>query len=210
MPKVKICGITNAQDALWAANLGADFIGLNFYAQSPRKVSVKHAKELVSQIPPFVTAVGVFVDEPIESITKIIKSVPLKMVQLHGSETPEYCRQVKALGVKVTKAFRLQKPLEAADTDPYAGIVDYFMFDTHSPDQAGGTGETFSWEWLQAAAALTKPWFLAGGLKPDNVLSAVKATQAPLIDVASGVEKSPTRKDYDAMKNFIQAGKSIR
>ncbi len=210
MPKVKICGITNAQDALWAANLGADFIGLNFYSQSPRKVSVKHAKELVAQMPPFVTAVGVFVDEPFESVAKIVKSVPLKMVQLHGSETSDYCQQVKALGVKVTKVLRLQKPLEPSDTDPYESAVDYFMFDTHSPESAGGTGETFNWEWLQAAAKLTKPWFLAGGLKPDNVQSAIKATQAPLVDVASGVEKSPTRKDYDAMKNFIQAGKSIR
>src|SRR6266849_2525617 len=100
MPKVKICGITNAQDALWAANLGADFIGLNFSSQSPRKVSVKHAKELAAQIPPFVAVVGVFVDEPLESIAKIIKNVPLKMVQLHGTETPDYCAQVKALGVK--------------------------------------------------------------------------------------------------------------
>ncbi len=163
MPKVKICGITNAQDALWAANLGADFIGLNFYSQSPRKVSVKHAKELVSQIPPFVTAVGVFVDEPFESLAKIVKSVPLKMVQLHGSESLEYCQQVKSLGVKVTKVLRLQKPLEAADTDPYEGTVDYFMFDTNSNEAAGGTGKAFNWEWLQAANKLTKPWFLRRG-----------------------------------------------
>src|SRR4051812_27965054 len=127
MPKVKICGVTNAQDALWAANLGADFIGLNFYAQSPRKVSVKHAKELVAQIPPFVGVVGIFVDEPIESLTKIVKSVPLKIVQLHGSETSEYCAQVKALGVKVTKAIRLQKALEPSDTAAYEGTVDYFL-----------------------------------------------------------------------------------
>jgi len=92
MPKVKICGITNAQDALWAANLGADFIGLNFCRQSPRKVSVKHAKRLVAALPPFVTAVGIFVDEPFESLAKIVNSVPLKMVQLHGDETTEYCR----------------------------------------------------------------------------------------------------------------------
>ena len=210
MPKVKICGVTNAQDALWAANLGADFIGLNFYSQSPRKVSVKHAMEIVDKVPPFVTVVGVFVDEPIESLTKIVKNVPLKMVQLHGSETPEYCQQVKALGVKVTKVLRLQKPLEAADTDPYEGAVDYFMFDTYAPESAGGTGETFNWEWLQAAAQLTKPWFLAGGLKPDNVLEAIKKVHPPLVDVCSGVEKSPTRKDYEAMKSFIQAAKAIR
>ena len=210
MPKVKICGITNAQDALWAANLGADFIGLNFYAQSPRKVSVKHAKELASQLPPFVTAVGIFVDEPFESLAKIVKSVPLKMVQLHGSEDAEYCRQVKALGVRVSKALRLQKPLEAADTAPYENDVDYFLFDTFSADSAGGTGQTFDWEWLAASSQLVKPWFLAGGLTPANVLEAVKKTHAPLVDVSSGVEKSPTRKDYEAMKTFIQVAKSLR
>jgi phosphoribosylanthranilate isomerase len=208
MPKVKICGITNAQDALWAANLGADFIGLNFFGQSPRKVSVKHAKELVSQIPPFVTVVGIFVDEPFESIAKIIKSVPLKMVQLHGSEAPEYVQQVKALGVKVTKALRLSKPLDAADTRPYESLVDYWMFDTYSPDTAGGTGEPFNWEWLQSTSHLTKPWFLAGGLTPDNVGEAIKKTHAMIVDVCSGVERAPTRKDYDKMKSFIQKAKS--
>jgi phosphoribosylanthranilate isomerase len=210
MPKVKICGITNAQDALWAANLGADFIGLNFYGMSPRKVSVKHAKELVAQIPPFVTAVGIFVDEPLESLSKIVKSVPLKVVQLHGTETPEYCQHVKELGVKVTKVIRLRKPYEAADTASFEGLVDYFLFDTYSADTAGGTGEPFSWDWLQAAGGLATPWFLAGGLTPLNILDAVKKVHPLFVDVCSGVEKSPTRKDYEAMKSFIQAAKSIR
>jgi phosphoribosylanthranilate isomerase len=210
MPKVKICGITNAQDALWAANLGADFIGLNFYPQSPRKVSVKHAKELAAQIPPFVTAVGIFVDEPFENLSKIVKSVPLKMVQLHGRETPEYCRHAKALGVKVTKAFRLEKPLDREETAPYEDAVDYFLFDSFTIDAAGGTGEAFSWDWLQNAGALAKPWFLAGGLNATNVRDAIKMTQASFLDVCTGVEKSPTRKDYEQMKSFIQAAKSIR
>jgi phosphoribosylanthranilate isomerase len=210
MPKVKICGITNQQDALWAANLGADFLGLNFYRESPRKVSVKHAKELAAQIPPFVTIVGIFVDEPMESVAKIVKSVPLKMVQLHGQETPEYCRQVKALGVKVTKALRLQKPLEAADIVPYEDAVDYFMFDAYSTESAGGTGDAFNWEWLPTTVSLSKPWFLAGGLNPVNISDALKKLHPPLIDVCSGVEKSTTRKDYEAMKSFIQTAKSMR
>jgi phosphoribosylanthranilate isomerase len=210
MPKIKICGITNAQDALWAANLGADLIGLNFYAPSPRKVSVKHARELAAQIPPFVSVVGLFVDEPLENVRKIVKSVPLKIVQLHGSESPEYCRDVKTLGVKVIKAVRLQKPLEASDTDPYVHDVDYFMFDTFAADSAGGTGETFNWDWVLPAATLSLPWFLAGGLTPDNVLEAIQKTHPPYVDVCSGVEKSPTRKSYDTMKTFIQEAKSIR
>jgi phosphoribosylanthranilate isomerase len=171
---------------------------------------VKHAKELAAQTPPFVAVAGVFVDEPFESLAKIVKSVPLKIAQLHGAETPDYCRQVKALGIKVIKALRLQKPLEAADTAPYEGAVDFFMFDTYSPDTAGGTGETFNWDWLQAAAQLAEPWFLAGGLNPGNILEAVKKLHPPMVDACSGVEKSPTRKDYEAMKAFIQAAKSIR
>ena len=208
MPKVKICGITNAPDALWAANLGADFIGLNFYSQSPRKVSLKHAKELAGQIPPFVTVVGLFVDEPFASLTKTVKDVPLKMVQLHGTETPDYVQQVKSLGVKVSKAIRLHKPLEAADTAPYEATVDYYLFDTYSPDMAGGTGEVFNWDWLAGAGHLTKPWFLAGGLTPENVKDALKISKASFVDVCSGVEKTPTRKDYEKMKTFIQRAKS--
>jgi len=210
MPKVKICGITNHEDALWAANLGADFIGLNFFPQSPRKVSIKHAMAIVDKVPGFISIVGVFVDEPAASLKKIIEKVPFRWVQLHGAETPEYCLEVKALGVKVIKAFRLSKALEASDTAPYETACDYFMFDTYSADSAGGTGEVFNWDWLQAADALSKPWFLAGGLDPVNIIEAVKRVHPPLVDVCSGVEKSPTRKDYEAMKTFIQAAKSNR
>lgn len=210
MSKVKICGITNAQDALWVVNLGADLIGLNFYPASPRKVSVKHAKELVAQVPPFVGVVGLFVDEPIESILKAIKSVPLKYIQLHGNESPEYCAQVRASGVKVIKAFRLQQPVDPAMLTPYDEYVDFYLFDSHSDTQMGGTGQTFTWEWLQPAASVTKPWFLAGGLNPDNIVAAIKATHPAYVDVCSGVEKSQTRKDYDKMKSFIQGAKSIR
>jgi phosphoribosylanthranilate isomerase len=205
MAKVKICGITNAQDALWAANLGADFIGLNFYPQSPRKVSVKHAKELLAQIPPFIKTVGLFVDEPFEVLQKTLKATGLKWVQLHGGETPAYVQQVKDLGVTVIKALAVEKPLEPADVAPYQDLVDYFLFDHRTPELAGGTGAAFNWEWIQAIPFVTKPWFLAGGLKPDNVAGAIKQTQAAFVDVCSGVEKSPTRKDYEAMKNFIQA-----
>jgi phosphoribosylanthranilate isomerase len=210
MIKVKVCGITNAQDALWAANLGADFIGLNFYPQSPRKVSAKHAKEIAQQIPPFVATVGIFVNEPLEAIKKLIASVPLKVVQLHGDETPEMVEAVKALGVKVIKAFRLQGPIDPVMLSAYAPHVDFFMFDTFSPDSPGGTGQAMTFEWLQGVEALGKPWFLAGGLKPDTVAAAIKQAKPSAVDVASGIEKSPTRKDYDAMKNFIQSAKATR
>lgn len=210
MTKVKVCGLTNAQDALWAANLGADFIGLNFYPESPRKVSVKHAKELAAQIPPFVTVVGLFVDEAPEAIAKLVKSVPLKAVQLHGNESPEVVQAVKALGVKVIKALRLQAPLDPAAVSAYAPHVDYFLLDHHRDDLFGGTGETFDWSWAQNATSLGKPWFLAGGLTPSNVAKAIQETHPFGVDVCSGVERSQTRKDYEAMKAFIQAARSMK
>jgi len=144
MPKIKICGITNHQDALWASNLGADLIGLNFCSASPRKVSVKNAMAIVDQVPGFMTTVGVFVDEPMDSLKKIVTKVPLRWVQLHGTETPDYCREVKALGVKVIKALRLQKALDATDTDPYTGLIDFFLFDTYVAETLGGTRPCFS------------------------------------------------------------------
>src|SRR5689334_14827000 len=107
MIKIKICGVTNMQDALWAVNLGTDYIGLNFYPQSPRKVSPKNAKDIVSKLPPFVIPVGVFVDAEPAEVNKLIKSVPLKAVQLHGQESPEYCGALKAQGVKVLKVISL-------------------------------------------------------------------------------------------------------
>lgn len=207
MAKVKICGITNAQDALWAVNLGVDFLGLNFYSQSPRKVSVKHAKDLLAQIPPFIKTVGVFVDEPIETLKKTIQATGLKWVQLHGSESPETVQQAKDLGVTVIKVIPVEKPLEAADVAPYQDSVDYFMFDHRTPELPGGTGEAFDWEWIQNVSFVTKPWFLAGGLKPDNVGKAIKQTQAAFIDVCSGVEKTPKTKDYEKMKAFVQAAR---
>ncbi len=210
MIKVKICGVTNAQDALWAANLGADYIGLNFYAQSPRKISGKLAKEIAAQIPPFVSMVGIFVDEPLASIAKLVKSVPLKIVQLHGSETPELCGAVRDLGVQVIKAIGVERPLEATDVEPYSAMVHYFLFDHKGLDRPGGTGESFNWEWLQNIPFVNKPWFLAGGLKPDNVDQAIKQIHPPAVDVCSGVERLPTRKDYEAMKQFIQAVRTAR
>ena len=210
MIKVKICGVTNSQDALWAANLGADYVGMNFFPDSPRKISPKNAKDIATQLPPFVVSVGIFVNEELSVIEKLVKKTPLKAVQLHGDETPEFCASVKALGVKVIKVFRLQSPLDPSILIPYQDAVDFFMFDKYSADAAGGTGETFDWAWLQAASTLTKPWFLAGGLTPDNVTEAIKTAHPAMVDVCSGIERLPTRKDFESMKKFITTVKAVR
>lgn len=208
MAKVKICGVTNSQDALWAVNLGADFIGLNFCPSSPRKVSVKHAKTLLSAIPPFVKTAGVFVNEPIESLEKILAQTGLRWAQLHGQETPEDVRRLKAAGYWVTKALPIGRALTPDDVAPYQDLVDYFLFDHPPTDVPGGTGQTFSYEWIKDLSFVTKPWFLAGGLSPESVADAIETTGARLVDVASGVESSPTRKDFEKMKRFIQAARS--
>jgi phosphoribosylanthranilate isomerase len=210
MAKVKICGITNIDDAVWAANLGAEFIGLNFYSESPRKVSAKKAKEIAAKLPPFVTPVGIFVNEPLESIKRLIRYVPLKVVQLHGQETPDICREVKALGAAVIKVFRLTEPLNPDYLTPYHDVVDYYLFDSALETAPGGTGESFDWAWLQAAAGIDKPWFLAGGLNTGNIAKAIKELHPPMVDVCSGVERLPRRKDFEAMKTFIQAAKAAR
>jgi phosphoribosylanthranilate isomerase len=210
MLKIKICGITNLQDALWAVNLGTDYIGLNFYPQSPRKISPKQAKEIVSKLPPFVVPVGIFVDEPVAAVTKLVKSVPLKAVQLHGHESPEDCRAIKALGVPVIKAIALAGPLNPAELVAYQDAVDMFLFDADSDQLPGGNGQTFDWSWLAAAPQLGKPWFLAGGLTPDNIKDAIKQAQPPMVDVCSGVERLPTRKDFEAMKKFVTTARSMK
>lgn len=210
MIEIKICGVTNNQDALWAANLGADFIGLNFYPPSPRKVSPKNAKDIASQLPPFVTAVGIFVNEEISTVVKLIKSTPLKVVQFHGQETPEDCRLIKNMGIKVIKAIHLEKPFVSDDCIEYNDVVDYYLFDHASADTPGGTGLCFDWNWLQSAHELGKPWFLAGGLNADNAKEAILKTRAHAVDVCSGVERLPTRKDFEAMKRFIQTVRSIQ
>ena len=210
MIKIKICGVTNLQDALWAVNLGTDYIGLNFYPPSPRKISPKNAKGIVAKLPPFVVPVGIFVDEGVPAIAKLVKSVPLKAVQLHGRETPEVCRELKALEVQVIKTISLQGPLNAAEWSGYRDSVDFFLFDNGSGQEPGGNGRTFDWSWLQSAAELGKPWFLAGGLTPDNVGEAVKKIRPPMVDVCSGIERLPTRKDFEAMKRFVQIVRSVK
>jgi len=209
--KVKICGVTNYDDALLAANLGADFIGLNFYKESPRKVSLKNAKDIVSKMPPFVSLVGVFVDEPLENLVKTVKKVPLKFIQLHGAETPEYCAKAAELtGVPVIKAFRVmdEKSIEAIPL--YIESAGYFLLDACVPGEPGGTGQTFNWDIALKVKDMGKPVFLAGGLTPENVAEAIVKVLPFAVDVASGVERLERRKDYDKLNKFIRASRGLK
>jgi phosphoribosylanthranilate isomerase len=199
---VKICGITNPVDALAAVEAGADALGLMFYEPSPRNVSLKTAAAIARELPPYITKVGVFVDAPEESVQQAISECGLNIVQFHGHETPEYCR---LFPVMTLKAFRIQ------DADSLKQLPDYqtdaWLLDAYVADKVGGTGEKFNWDFAIEAQKFGKPIFLAGGLTPENVAEAVRKVRPYAVDVSSGVEASPGKKDHAKVRAFIQAAK---
>lgn len=201
---VKICGITDAQDALAAVEAGADALGFMFYDKSPRRVSVSVAAGIVRELPLHVVKVGVFVNAEEEQVTRAIRDCGLNLLQFHGDETPEYCLQ---FGLMSMKAFRMR---DAGSLQALAGYrTDAWLLDAHAPDKAGGTGETFNWDLAVEAVKLGRPIFLAGGLTPENVAAAVVKVRPYAVDVSSGVEVSPGRKDPARVRDFIQAARSV-
>lgn len=212
--KVKICGITNKDDATWAINYGADFIGINFWKGSKRYVSTANALAWVPSLPSFASVVGVFVDAPVPDIVSAAARMNLKGVQLHGNETPDEVAALrKALAESaevppiIIKAIRVQGSDSLAAIAAYKGVADYVLLDAFVESAPGGTGESFNWDLAAEAKAHGLPVFLAGGLTPDNVKDAAKAAQPFAVDVASGVEKSPKRKDLEKMRDFITKAK---
>jgi phosphoribosylanthranilate isomerase len=205
MIRIKICGITNREDALLAAALGADALGFIFYPPSPRAVAPDTARKIIDQLPPFVAAVGVFVDEAADTVREVAAWVSLDWVQLHGRETPEYCRN---LGRRVIKGFRIRDDHSLPELAPYRGVVQGMLLDTYKKGQVGGTGESFDWR-LARLAAPYGPIILAGGLTPENVAQAITAAQPRAVDVASGVEAAPGKKDPDKLKSFFEAVRAV-
>jgi phosphoribosylanthranilate isomerase len=201
MIRIKICGITNLDDALLAADLGADALGFIFYPPSQRAIGADAARAIIAQLPPFVTTVGVFVDEDAATVKELAGAVGLDWLQLHGQETPEYCR---SLGCRAIKGFRIRDENSLADLAAYRGAVQALLLDTYKKGQVGGTGETFNWE-LAKEAKQYGPIILAGGLTPENVTQAIAAVQPQAVDVASGVEAAPGKKDPEKLKAFFAA-----
>lgn len=205
MTKVKICGITNEEDATWAVNLGAHYLGLNFCKESPRKVSADQAAKIAKKVPSFVPTVGVFVEQTVPEIIKIAQKVGLAGIQLHGDHTPEDCRALSdALEAFLVKAVRVGQESDLEALAAYKDVVGYFLLDARVEGLAGGTGQTFPWALATRARAYGRPFFLAGGLTPENVAEAIETAGPFAVDVASGVEKSPKRKDYALMKKFLE------
>ena len=202
MPAVrsKICGITRIEDALAAAEAGADAIGLVFYAKSPRAVSVQQAREIIRALPPFVTTVGLFVNASRCELTEILEAVPLDLLQFHGDETPADCEGYNRPYIKALRV-RPGDDLEAA-CKLYASASG-ILLDTYVAGVPGGTGEAFDWSLVPAR--LSKPIILAGGLSPANVAQAIARVQPWAVDVSGGVEQSKGIKDHARIRAFIDA-----
>lgn len=201
--KVKICGITNPDDALAAVEAGADAVGLMFYEGSPRYVTPDRAVEIARLVPPHVLRVGVFVNPKEDQVSRSIGTCALGLLQFHGDETPEFCTQ---FGVMSMKAFRIRDAESVRQLRVYP--TDAWLLDAYSPGQRGGTGEIFNWDLAIEARELGRPIFLAGGLTPDNVADAVRRVQPFGVDVSSGVEAAPGRKDAAKMRAFVAAVRS--
>lgn len=201
MVRIKICGITNLEDALFSADLGAHALGFIFYRESPRSIEPNTALDIIKNLPPLVLTVGVFVDEKASVVRELAETIGLDWLQLHGRESPEYCR---SLGRRVIKGFRIQDQSSLAVMPNYRDAVQAFLLDAYRPGTPGGTGETFDWE-LARRARDYGPVILAGGLIAANVTQAITIAQPAAVDVASGVEKEPGKKDPEKLQAFFAA-----
>jgi len=201
--RVKVCGITTTEDALNAIACGADALGFVFYAKSPRYISPEQAAKIIIQLPPFVSIVGLFVNETTSCIQTVIEQCGLDIVQLHGDETPSQCQ---FNNVKVIKALRIRSPENLVGIEAYP--VSALLLDAWVEGAYGGTGKLGCWD-LAAQAAQKFPVILAGGLNSENVRAAIKAVCPYAVDVSSGVELSPGCKDPQKVKTFIVNAKKL-
>lgn len=206
MTKVKICGITNLEDAELSVKFGVDALGFNFYPKSPRYIAPEAAAEIIAELPKDVLKVGVFVNETLENIVKTAAVAGLDAIQLHGEETPEFLNEVKAAsGLEIIKAFRVSPDFKPEDVLNYN--ADAILLDAYSPKEHGGTGETFDHAIALAVKNLATTLFLAGGLNLENVVRAINDTRPEYVDVCSGIEEEKGKKDAVKTINFLRIAK---
>lgn len=206
MTKVKICGITNLEDALLSAKFGADALGFNFYEESPRYIAPEKAREIIEKLPAEVLKVGVFVNESLDKIAEIAGIAKLDALQLHGEETPEFARELKAkTNLETIKAFRVSPEFKPEDVLQYE--VDAVLLDAYSSKEHGGTGETFDWEIAKKVREIFPKMYLAGGLSIENVEEAIKNVSPFAVDACSCLEKSKGRKDSMKVEIFVRVVK---
>jgi phosphoribosylanthranilate isomerase len=202
--KVKICGLTNYDDAAAATEMGADILGFNFYKESPRFIEPSKAVEIIDKLPAYVDIAGVFVNAPLEEIHKTINFCQLNWVQLHGDESPKFCQLLFSYNVKTMKAIRVKDQADIKRAEEY--FTDAILLDAFNPEKYGGTGLTFDWNII---GHIGKRIFLAGGINPDNVVKAVELGVYG-IDVCSGIEERPGKKDHKKMKQLFDNIRHLR
>ncbi len=203
MVKVKICGITNLEDARVSVAAGCDALGFLFYKKSPRYISVQKAKEIIKDIPKNIIKIGVFVNATEKNIKEVAKECGLDILQFHGNESPEFCKKFKRY--KIIKVFRIKNKSSLRDVLKYK--VFAYLFDTYSSSKLGGTGKKFTWELLDQLGDLKQSIFLSGGLNAKNVQAAIKAVHPQWVDASSSLESLPGKKDHKRVKSFIAAAK---
>ena len=203
MTKVKVCGITNLKDAFYACLYGADAVGFIFYKKSPRYILPTEAKEIALRLPKRILKVGVFVNAKEKDIKRTAVQCRLDMIQLHGDESPYFCKKFKAY--KIIKALRIKNKTSLKDISAYK--VYAYLFDTYAPGKFGGTAKTFNWSLLKPVKKTKKTFFLSGGLNHRNVAKAIKTLKPSWVDASSSLESSPRKKDPQKIKKFIAAVK---
>ena len=209
MLKVKICGITNYDDALNATNLGADYLGFQLIKDSPKKVSDKMLKEVNEKLPPFVLAVGIFVDQDSKTITKIVKTTGIKVVQLNVNENPEFCKALAvSLGIKVFKYMKFTSVSDIIKLQPYIGNVDYFVLDISTKDEQGNS--VIALEALSGLEQLSVPYFITGNISSENVSEVTEKSKPYGVEADTSIERLQRRKDFNKMADFIKNAHSLR
>lgn len=209
--KVKICGLTNPEEAIAAVEAGADYIGLNFFPKSPRVVDYATAAAVGAALPTDVLKVALVVDADDQTLDALLASVPIDILQLHGNESPERVAKIRDhTGLSVMKVLGIATAEDTRKIDLYSDVADQLLIDAKPPpdaDRPGGNAVAFDWS-LIAGRTWTLPWLLAGGLTADNVAQAIKLTNARQVDVASGVESAPGVKDPELVRAFIAAARA--
>ncbi len=202
--KVKICGITNYDDAAAAMDMGADLLGFNFYPESPRYITPEKATQIINKLPAFMDIAGVFVNAPLEQIREVIDMCQINWVQLHGDEDPEFCQSFLSLNVNTMKAIRVKNQTDIEKAEDF--YTDAILLDAYNPEKYGGTGLRFDWN---IVGHIGKRVFLAGGINPDNATEAIELGVYG-IDVCSGVEAMPGKKDHKKMKKLFENIRHLR
>jgi phosphoribosylanthranilate isomerase len=202
--KIKICGITNADDALAAVDMGADLLGFNFYPKSKRYITVDKAHAIINKLPTFVDTVGLFVNATAEEVREVVGEGMLNWIQLHGDETPAFCDSLSDVGVKIIKAIRVRSKKDIESVRNY--FVDVILLDAYDAKLYGGTGKVFDWKLV---SNIQQRIFLAGGITPENAVEAIEVGVYG-IDICSGVESAPGKKDHEKMRKLFENIEHVR